>query len=288
MNTIFARNRLLKLDDVKADVSSQLDDQSNLGVQVTRMNDVPEIGPTNKGVWFQIPNVTAIFADWKRSTELSADDSADASAFAYTYFIRAMTVILDRFEVKYVDIHGDGVFGLFSGKGSRYSAAAAAITMRSMVEQEVAEQFEEDTSTDWELTAGIGIDHGTLLVRRLGLRGTKENEVWAGKPVNVAAKLSSLAEPNQVVVSDRVFSQYEGSSRLRRRVLLWTCGCDSDIEGDGLDAEEGETTELWVKEQVQEDLGLDFENIHKLSSKWCTTHGAEFCEALITGKRPAE
>ena len=172
------------LDEVEADIASQLDDQSELGVQITVKNDVPEIGPTNKGVWYQIPGVTAVFGDLERSTELSSDDSAKTSAYAYTYFIRAMAVILGRFSVGYFDIQGDGIFGLFSCKGSRFNAAAAAITVRSLVETEVAVQFEEDTSTEWELCAGVGVDHGTLLVRRLGLRGAKENEVWAGKPVN--------------------------------------------------------------------------------------------------------
>ncbi len=274
------------LDDVQADVSSQLEDQSNLGVQITRKNDVPEQGPTNRGVWFQIPNVTAVFADLKGSTELSSDESPKISAFAYTYFIRAMTLILDRFSVGYVDIHGDGIFGLFSGSGSRFKAAAAAITMRSLVESEVAVQFEKDTSTDWKLTAGIGIDHGTLLVRRLGLRGTKENEVWAGKPVNVASKLSSAAGSNQVVVSNRVFNQYEKSSKLRRRVLIRSCGCDEEVEGDGLDAEVEDTVELWEQEDAPEGMGLDFDKIHILRSKWCSKHGSEFCEALVTGKRP--
>lgn len=47
-------------------------------------------------------------------------------------------VILNKFDAKYVDIQGDGIFGLFSGKGSRYMAAACAITMRTAVEREVA------------------------------------------------------------------------------------------------------------------------------------------------------
>ena len=277
----------MKLDEVEADVSAQLDDQAELGIQITRLNDVPETGPTNRGVWYQIPNVTAVFADLKRSTELSADNTPKTSAFAYTYFIRAMAVILDRFSAGYVDIQGDAIFGLFS-KGDEFLAAASAITMRTLVEQEVATRFEKDTSTDWKLTAGVGIDRGTLLVRRLGLRGTKQNEVWAGKPVNMAAKLSSVAEPNQVVVSDRVFSQYQQASKLRRRVLIWTCGCEGDNEGKGLDADEGETTNLWTEEQASEDLGLDFDTIHRLGSRWCEIHGAEFCEALVTGKRPPE
>ena len=55
------------LDDVVATVSSQLDAQAELGIQVTRLNEVPEVGPTNAGVWFQIPQVTAVFADLKGS-----------------------------------------------------------------------------------------------------------------------------------------------------------------------------------------------------------------------------
>ena len=277
----------MKLDEVEADVSAQLDDQAELGVQITRLNNVPDTGPTNKGLWHQIPNVTAVFADLKCSTELSADNTPRTPAFAYTYFIRAMTVILDRFSAGYVDIQGDAIFGLFS-EGDEFLAAASAITMRTLVEQEVATRFEKDTSTDWELTAGVGIDRGTLLVRRLGLRGTKQNEVWAGKPVNMAAKLSSVAGSNQVVVSDRVFSQYQQASKWRRRVLIWSCGCEGDNEGKGLDAGESETTNLWTEDQVSEDLGTDFDTIHRLDSRWCKIHGAEFCESLVTGKRPPE
>ena len=152
------------LDDTQADVASQLDDQSVLGVQITRKNQVPEQGPTNRGVWYQLPGVTAVFADLKRSTELSAETRPKTSAFAYTHF-----VILERFSAGYIDIQGDAVFGLFS-EGSEFDAAAAAVTMRTLVETEVAPQFAEDTSTDWVPKVGIGSDRGILLVRRLGLR----------------------------------------------------------------------------------------------------------------------
>ena len=58
---------------------------------------------------------------------------AEASALAYTYFIRAMTVVLERFSAGYVDIQGDGIFGLFGGQRSMFHAAACAITMRNQV-----------------------------------------------------------------------------------------------------------------------------------------------------------
>ena len=76
----------LILDDVVADVSSQLDAQAELGIQVTRQNEVPEVGPTNAGVWFQIPQVTAIFADLKASTELSATRKPESRGYRLHLF----------------------------------------------------------------------------------------------------------------------------------------------------------------------------------------------------------
>lgn len=263
-----------------------MDDQAELGIQVTRRNEVPDTGPTNRGVWLQIPKVTAIYADLKGSTALSAENSPRVAAFAYTYFIRATALILERFGAGYVDIQGDGIFGLFRGTASVFSAAASAITMRTQVELEVANRFEQDTSSEWKLTVGIGIDQGTLLVRRLGLRGTKQNEVWAGKPVNMAAKLSSVADSNQVVVSDRVFHEYERASKLRRRALIWSCGCDGSTVGQGLDVPSGQTKYLWNKEPAPQVVSFDLAFIYRLKSKWCSTHGPEFCEAVVTGKRP--
>ena len=127
---------LLLFDGVNAEVSSQLNTQAGLGVQITRQNEVPEAGPTNRGVWLQIPEVTAVFADLKGSTKLNATESPQTAALAYTYFIRAMAVVLERFSAKYVDIQGDGIFVLFSGRGSPFLAAAAAITMKTLVNRD--------------------------------------------------------------------------------------------------------------------------------------------------------
>jgi class 3 adenylate cyclase len=284
------------LDNVLADLTSQLDAQAKLGVQITVRNEVPEEGPINKGLWYRVPNVTAVFVDLKRSTELSADSSPETLAFAYTYFVRAIVLIFERFESNYIDIQGDGVFALFSGPQSEFYAVASAITARTQIERDIADRFEKDTSTDWELTAGIGIDRGMLLVRRLGLRstnqkgpkGAKLNEVWAGKPVNMAAKLSSVACSNQVVVSDRVYSRYQEASHIRQRALLWDCGCCEEVRGDGLDIPIGETKCLWTEEPAPEDMGLDFDQLYRLESKWCCVHGAEFCETIVTGCRPEE
>jgi class 3 adenylate cyclase len=274
------------LDVTLAKVSTQVDDQADLGIQITRVNDVPETGPVQKGVWNQILNVSAVFADLKNSTGLSASARPEESARVYTYFVRAMAVILDSFDAKYVDIQGDGVFGLFSGEQSIFSAVASAITIKIAIEKDLAKRIEKENSDEWEFAAGIGVHRGTLLVRKLGLRGVKQNEVWAGRPVNMAAKLSSLAEPNQVNVSETVFKMLQKSSGDRHRAIFWSCGCVGDQPGGGLDLPELATNPLWTDELVLGQASLDFETMHKLNSSWCKIHGPEFCETIVTGRRP--
>ena len=105
--------------------------------------------------------------------------------------------------------------------------------------------------------------------------------------MNMAAKLSSVAGPNQVVVSDRVFAGYEASAKLRQRTLIWSCGCSGRTHGAGLSVAAGQTSRLWANQAAPKNLGLDFGNVYKRNSGWCEKHGSEFCEAAVTGKRPA-
>ena len=273
------------LDDVMANVASQLDQQAGLGVDIKTENAVPDQGPLRGGVWVQIPEVTAVFADLKGSTALNNRLGPKVATRAYTLFNRAMVAVLDGFQARYVDVQGDAVFGLFSGKGSRFLAAAAAITMKTQVETAVADRFRQYDAGQWEMAAGIGVDRGMLLVRQLGIRGAGMNEVWAGTPVNTAAKLSGVAGPNEIAVSARVFSDYENSAKIRRRALLWGCGCRGNVRGRGLDLAANEAEYLWKRDSIPGNLGLDFDRIHRLRKPWCPTHGAEFCEAMVTRQR---
>lgn len=276
------------LDEVSTAVAAQLDDQSKLGVQVVDQDEVPETGPASKGLWLRVPNVTAVFADLIGSTALTSSVSPEVAAIAYTYFARAMTVTLERFSAGYVEIQGDGVFGLFAGKRSMFHAAACAITMRSQVEGIVSARFQRDASVKSDLKVGVGVDRGTLIVRQLGLRGTTLNEVWAGKPVSVAAKLSSVAGPNRVVVSDRMFAGYEGAAMMRQQALIWSCGCDGRNRGPGLGASPGQVSKLWTKQAAPKTIGVDFGSTYARKAGWCAQHGAEFCEAILTGRPPAK
>jgi class 3 adenylate cyclase len=200
------------------------------------------------------------------STQLSAQKHARGTARAYQFFTGTAVDLFHEFDAPYIDVRGDGVFGLFN-QDQTYLALAAAVTFKTFVEVEFVPRFEKDTGI--ELGAHIGIDQGTVLVRRIGLkrrndRTDRQNEVWAGKPVNMSSKLAGMAQAGELLVSDRYFR------RIKHELVQMSCGCPDEKK-----------EELWTEVDVTEKPQFDFETAHCLTSRWCETHGEEYCNAIV-------
>ena len=207
-----------------------------------------------------------VFVDMTNSTALSAATHDRRTAGAYQLFTDTAVRLFDKFEAPYIDVRGDGVFALFDS-GQSYRALAAAVSFRTFASEEFTPRLKADT--DLELKAHVGIDRKTVLVKKLGLRKyggrtDRQNEVWAGKPVNMAAKLATLAEPGELLVSDRYYNTIPDE---RARL---SCGCPS-----------GEKLLLWAEVGLAEDARFDFDKAHRLKSCWCPTHGDEYCESVL-------
>jgi len=179
----------------------------------------------------------------------------------------------------FIDIKGDGGFGLFYGKAGVAQAMLAAVTFRTIVTKELKATVEnmladiEDVE-DWELAAKVGIHKGPLLVKRIGVRNTTRHTlnwlVWAGKPVNYAAKLSSFAGPDELLVTTPVYEVIAGKEVLRTH-LRDSCGCGSG----------GSPTELWVPLSTDHDaVKLTGGTVYKLGSLWCAKHGDAYFGAV--------
>jgi class 3 adenylate cyclase len=227
-------------------------------------DDIPLV---NRRHWFQIPDVISVFVDMIGSTKLSAQRHARGTAKVYQFFTGTAVDIFHTFDAPYIDVRGDGVFGLFN-QDQVYLALASAVTFKTFVETEFVDRFKRDTGI--ELGAHIGIDQGTVLVRRIGLkrhddRTDRQNEVWAGKPVNMSAKLASKSEARQLLVSDRYFD------RLAHERVLRSCGCPGNRKVD-----------LWTPIDVTPDSKFDFDTAYCLKTHWCEEHGKEYCNAIIT------
>jgi class 3 adenylate cyclase len=233
--------------------------------------DTTEIPIVDPHKWLRIPDVICVFVDMVGSTRLSAELHDKSTAGAYQLFTGTAIRLFDAFDCPYIDVKGDGVFGLFN-HSQPHTALAAAVSFKTFAREIFASMIKEKTKQ--EVGAHIGIDQRTVLVRKMGLkryggRTDRQNEVWAGKPVNMAAKLASLAGVNELLVSDRFFSQV----RTDDHVTL-SCGCQGGKYT-------GTKVSLWEEKDLSAESKFDFDKAHLLSTVWCESHGAEFCEAIL-------
>lgn len=277
------------LSDVNRVIDERLELDASSGIHIEQAAHVPAQGPQNAGRWQRIDAVTCVFADMRDSSQMNLSETAVTSATAYTYFIQGFSVAAIGFGAKFVQIHGDAVFALFSGDDSEFAGAATAVTWKTSLEQRIEPRFQADAKPrSWKLTAGIGVDFGPVLVRRLGAADREDkNEVWSGTVVNTAAKLAGRGT-SVVYASDGLLRRWEQqANQVRRRCLFKTCGCkpSEGITGSGFAAIDDETQPLWLAEP-RHDEAVDGDVVWRLGSNWCKTHGEEFCEAIVTGSRP--
>ena len=236
---------------------------------ITLINSIPDttaIPIEKKTHWFRIPDVVCVFVDMLGSTKLSAQKYDQTTARAYRLFTGTAVRLFSQFESPYIDLKGDGVFALFDS-GQVHRALASAVTFKTFAKEEFTPRVQKQT--DVMVGCHIGIDQKTVLVRKLGFkryrgRTDRQNEVWAGRPVNMASKLASMSKDNELIVSDRFFSNIKSEKALK------SCGCPS-----------GTKTDLWSELDVDSDKKFDFSKAYLLKSWWCPTHGSEYCEEIL-------
>lgn len=262
------------LDEVKELIDDALELYDD-GTTFESRNDIPDTNyiPSTKKPrhWLQINDVICVFVDMKNSTQLSAVHHPKSTAGIYQLFTGTAVRLLDYFDPPYIDVRGDGAFALFN-PDQPYTAFAAAVTFKTFVYDEFAPKVKDKTGL--ELGAHIGIDQATVMVRKVGMspynrRTDRQNEVWAGKPVNMASKLAAIGDSNQLLVSDRYFKH------ITHELVRKSCGCTEN--GWSEEAK----CDLWHDVDVSTEDKFDFDTAHRLDSIWCNVHGAEYCSNII-------
>ncbi|SIR06447.1 Adenylate and Guanylate cyclase catalytic domain-containing protein [Alkalispirochaeta americana] len=255
------------LDNIKEIISTQ-NKNYELATSIQVVNKIPETDniPIEKpNHWLKVPDVICVFADMINSTQLSASKHDKSSASIYQYFTGTIIKIFHEMNAKYIDVKGDGVFALFD-KGDEYKAFAAAITIKTFIEEEFTKKVGKKTKIN--IGGHIGIDQKTVLVKKIGLkrsggRTDRQNEVWAGKPINMAAKLASFTQPRELLVSDRFFA------KIKNELVRKSCDCSGNKE------------DLWEEIDLMHDTKFDFNTAYKLKSIWCSKHGKEYCSEIL-------
>lgn len=252
------------------DIINEANDLYEKKRSIQERNHIPntqEIPLENKLHWLRIPNVICVYVDMIGSTLLSVENESEMCAKIFHYFSDTIARLFHEFEAPYIDIQGDGVFALFN-YDQPYRALASAVTVKSFIEN----YFNVRVNTMEKYGAKMGIDQNTVLVRKIGLkfhnRSDRQNELWAGKTVNMAAKLSSITNSGELLVSDRYFSN------LKNDLVLKSCGCENGVSG-------GNKKNLWTEKDVSSYERFDFNKAYLLKSAWCPNHGQSYCKQIL-------
>jgi class 3 adenylate cyclase len=221
----------------------------------------------DKRKWLRIKNVVVVSADLKSSTALSFGKYAQTSARLYEAATGSAVRLMSKFDPQFMDIQGDGIFGLFHGERAFERALCAGITLKSFSIRSLEPMIEELFADGFPDTGfKVGMSAGILVAKKVGVRGTNE-PVWAGKPVNYAVKCAGKADRHQLIATANVYEKFVGND-----YVTHSCGCPDSLPQP-----------LWVDVQVDK-LGKHSQ-CKLLPVGWCAKHGDEFCSAILDGKR---
>lgn len=227
--------------------------------------------PVNKSEWHRLTNLVAVMFDLKSSTNLEKGRRPASTASIYDAGVGGVVQILNSFDVDFVDIQGDGGFGLFWGARRYERAMCASISIHTFsndFESQLKDKWPQAPSTGFK----VGVASGPILAKRVGLARhlDMQEPVWAGRPVNYAAKAAQQADSGNTLVTGSVWDAVSGND-----YIAFSCGCIDGAEG-------GNPTLLW-EEQTLDKIPDAEKHGQLLQSAWCINHGEEYCNAILQG-----
>src|SRR5437773_7345366 len=121
--------------------------------------------------WVKVREVIAVKVDLTNSTRLNFTNYDKTSARVYEGFTRTVALLAREFEAGFADVQGDAVIALFSGNKRLERAFCMAETAKTFGRRHFAELTKVHITDKVDLLAKVGMAHGPVLVKRIGVRG---------------------------------------------------------------------------------------------------------------------
>lgn len=175
----------------------------------------------NSGVTLE---ATVLYADLADSTELALFDQEIAAEVCKAYLVGTTRLIKAAGgEIRSFD--GDRVMGVFMGKSKNTSAAKAALKINyfftRVLEPAFLSFYGRLKDSPFRFAQSVGIDTGDVRAVRAGIRNSNDL-VWVGRAPNIAAKLSSIREPDySTYITEAVYDMLHDSAKLSDGQNMW-------------------------------------------------------------------
>ena len=147
--------------------------------------------------------VTMMFTDLRRSTELSETMGPEDYIRLLNHYLKDMILILDSWQGNILEFAGDAIVCVFGVPRENPDAA------RSAVYSAVAMQRRMEAVNEWNLAQGypniqmgIGIHTGEAIVGCIGSEARMKYDV-IGRNMNLASRVEGFAAGGQILVTDQ-------------------------------------------------------------------------------------
>ena len=185
------------------ELQRRVKDEVNSDFRVEQTWTVPSIDDTSfaaKGVMIE---TAFLYADVRGSSAITEEHRRATAAKIYRSFHLCMAYTARRYGGQIRSYDGDRILVVLpTQKGSAAFACDKAVQTAFAMVFVVHEVLEPKIRKYREFDFGIGIDYGKALLVRVGTRGNANNSgtVWAGRPANLAAKLSDRGKCREHVI----------------------------------------------------------------------------------------
>ncbi|SHN22264.1 Adenylate and Guanylate cyclase catalytic domain-containing protein [Chitinophaga sp. CF418] len=183
------------MDEIAADVDDLLRTKFEYSTttSVPYDNDPGLSYEGGKTKWGKIIDTCVLYVDIRGSVNLNKDYPQVTISRLYTAFVKSV-IKAGRLHGGHTrNIIGDRVMIVFDTKDCYTNAVSCAVSINHIADKVINEKFK-----GLYFKCGIGIDYGTMKVIKVGVprRGNanaaNRGLVWAGKPANMASRLTDL------------------------------------------------------------------------------------------------
>lgn len=257
------------LDTIREDIDTELGSLPDIVAKDPVDFDVDKL-PFGERKWHKLDDVVAVAVDLKGSSKLSTGKHAASTASIYEASTDNAVAVLDNFDADFIQIQGDGAFGLFWGEARYERALCAGITVKTFsvdLTARIATKWPDAPETGYK----VGIASGRVLAKLIGTprNPSQQEPIWSGKPVNYAVKAAQTADTGELIVSGDVWASIEDND-----YLTSSCGHGGDAPAD-----------LWDNVTIANVPETDDARYGRLlRSTWCAECGGGFCAAILAGQ----
>lgn len=170
---------------------------------------------------------TVLFTDIVGFTHLSEQMEPRQVNLLLNQFFSKMTDIIFKHDGTLDKYIGDCLMAVFGAPVEKKDDAERAVLAATEMRQELAAMM-ENAGVERKFDVRIGVNTGKVVAGNVGSPNRMEYTVL-GDPVNVASRLESIAQTNQILIGEETYRQVKGKFKIKKIGLKKVKGKSAEI-----------------------------------------------------------